>query len=127
MLATSAITMSFVMDTLAEAAELATCSANEEQDDDGLSYISAASRRRDCHFTGTPSPSLLKRLLNEEGGSGRMTVSPTARRGPARASAGWAGGPLVHLEPDRAQAGLGAPRPPRDQHRCDCSVRGRVR
>ena len=27
------------------------------------------SRRRDCHFTGTPSPSLLKDLLPVEGGA----------------------------------------------------------
>ena len=27
------------------------------------------SRRRDCHFTDTPSPSLLKRLVKGEGGA----------------------------------------------------------
>ena len=38
------------------------------------------SRRRDCHFAGTPCTSLLKHLLKVEGGVGgsRMTVSPTA-------------------------------------------------
>ena len=35
-------------------------------------------RRRDCHFADTPSPSLLKHLLNVEGGCSRVAVSPPA-------------------------------------------------
>ena len=34
-----------------------------------LSRRSAVARRRDCHFADTSSPSLLKHLLNEEGGA----------------------------------------------------------
>ena len=40
-----------------------------------------ASRRRDCHFADTPSPSLSKRLLKGERGCNRMTVAPTAKAG----------------------------------------------
>ena len=36
------------------------------------------SRRRDCHFAGTPSSSLLKHLLKGERGCSRMPVSPMA-------------------------------------------------
>ena len=39
----------------------------------------SCSRRRDCHFTDTPSSSLLKHLIQGEGRGSRMTVSPTAR------------------------------------------------
>ena len=34
--------------------------------------------REDCHFDEALSPSLLKHLLEVEGGYSRMTVSPTA-------------------------------------------------
>ena len=45
------------------------------------------SRRREfCHFADTPSPSILKHLLNVEGGCSRMTVSPTATRTPRHSS-----------------------------------------
>ena len=36
-------------------------------------------RRRDCHLTDTPFPSMLKRLLKGERECSGMTVSPTAR------------------------------------------------
>ena len=34
-----------------------------------VSIIGSSSRRRDCHFTDTPSPSILKRLLKGQGGA----------------------------------------------------------
>ena len=37
-----------------------------------------SSRRRDCHFADTISPSLLKRILKREGIRSRMTVWPAA-------------------------------------------------
>ena len=40
----------------------------------------AASRRRDCHSTDSPSPSTLKLRATGRGRCSRMTVSPTARR-----------------------------------------------
>ena len=47
--------------------------------DASLFEAGITSRRRDCHFAGTFSSSLLKRLLKVEGGCSRMTASPTAR------------------------------------------------
>ena len=44
-----------------------------------LPAVGANSRRRDCQFADTPFPSILKRLLQGEGGCSKMTVSPTAR------------------------------------------------
>ena len=38
-----------------------------------------SSRRRDCHFHGTPCLSLLKHLMQLQGGCCQMTVSPMAR------------------------------------------------
>ena len=47
-----------------------------------FSELGKNSRQRDCNFAGTPSSSLLKRLLKGglAGGCSGMTVSPTARQ-----------------------------------------------
>ena len=60
-------------------------------------------RRRDCHFADNPSPSVLKNLPKGGGRCSRVTVSPTARRDPARA------GQTRHRRARRRLGGRAAP------------------
>ena len=69
--------------------------------------IGTASRRRDCHFAGTASPSLLKNLLNREGGGGGAAECQSRRRlGTAEGAAALAAGRVRRHFPNILVAAL---------------------